>query len=320
MLRLFTIMLLVFLAETAFAAGPSDHTNYWKFDEGYGRSVGDPGGQNGVMTGSSTGFGWASGKVGAALGFDGKDGESVALPNAMLSGGVGSISLWFKINSQTDRNILIGARSTTDNNVYALLGLDREGRPQFMWRDNASASDRKAQAGKALNVNEWYHLVFIANGQSYRMIVNGEEMTMYGNNIGRWFPETTNHTLGYAFGALTSSPITGVLDGYLDDIRIYNRALSFDEATALYDEGNYAVPTHPVATPPPAPPAPTVPVTEVVLEDPAPVTQSPSGAPSKGSALTEEEKAKIMTQISEILKLIIELQKQLLLLQSGKSL
>ena len=46
--------------------------------------------QNGVLTGSSTGFGWASGKVGTALGMDGVSGEGIALPNAFLTGSQGS--------------------------------------------------------------------------------------------------------------------------------------------------------------------------------------------------------------------------------------
>lgn len=246
---------------TAFAA-TNDYVNYWKFDEGGGRSVGDSaglpaapgmaqaGGQNGVLFGTSTGFGWASGKVGTAIGMDGAAGTGIALPNAFLSGSQGTISLWLNMNVLADRNIIFSAKSTTDNNVYAALAVDRDGRPVFQFRDTANANDRKAQATRLLNRNEWYNLVLTANGLSYHVYVNGEEMTVAGDNIGRWFPDITNQTWSYRIGTLDAIPMNGSFNGFLDDLRIYNRVLSVDEITALYAEGNAAVPTVPASVAP----------------------------------------------------------------------
>ncbi len=238
------------LGSTAFAT-TNDQVNYWKFDEGMGRSAGDSvGGQNGALFGSSTGFGWASGKVGTALGMDGTLGTGVALPNGILTGSQGSVSLWLDMNNLSDRNIIFSAKSTTDNNVYAALAVDRDGRPQFQFRDTTNANDRKAQATRLLNRNEWYNLTLTANGLGYHVYVNGEEVVVAGDNIGRWFPEITNQTWSYRIGALDAVPLNGSFNGYLDDVRIYNRALTADEAKALYTEGNAARPTVPAAVAP----------------------------------------------------------------------
>ena len=237
-------------AGTAFAA-TNDQVNYWKFDEGMGRSANDSvGGQNGALFGSSTGFGWASGKVGTAIGMDGTTGTGVALPNGILSGSQGSLSVWLDMNALTDRNIIFSAKSTTDNNVYAALMVDRDGRPQFQFRDGTNANDRKAQATRLLNRNEWYNLTFTANTIGYHVYVNGEEVVVAGDNIGRWFPDVTNQTWSYRIGALDAVPLNGSFNGYLDDVRIYNRALSADEARALYTEGNAARPTVPALVAP----------------------------------------------------------------------
>ncbi len=245
-LGIFVGLILFVVAPSAFAV-TTDYVNYWSFDDATGRSIGDTGGQNGVMTGSSTGFGWASGKSGTALGMDGMAGQGVALPNAFLNGSQGTISVWFKMEDLSDRNIIFSGKSTTDNNIYAFLSLDREGRPQFQFRSEANGNDRKAQGTKILNKNEWYHLVFIADAQSYKMYINGEMVTMAGDNIGRWFPDITNHPLMYRIGSSEATPLVGSFNGMLDELRIYNRALSGSEVTMLYNEGNDAKPTVPMS-------------------------------------------------------------------------
>jgi hypothetical protein len=264
------------MVNSAYAA-TDDYTNYWKFDEGYGRSVNDAkGGMNGVLTGSSTGFGWASGKIGTALGMDGGSGEGVALPNSVISGSQGSLSVWFRLDSLADGNVIFSAKSSTDHNVYVLLSVDRDGRPQLQWRTDPNGADVKANGGKILNKNEWYNLIVTANSQSYHMYVNGEELTMYGQNWGRWFPDFTNHTLSYRIGRSEATPLLGSFNGYLDDLRLYNRPLTFEEVTTLYDEGNMGKPTNPGR--PAEPEAPPVPVTEVTLT-PSPAPAQPLMAP-----------------------------------------
>jgi hypothetical protein len=243
MIAIVTTILL--LPSGAFAV-TNDMTNYWTLDEGTGRSVNDSiGGQNGVMLGESKGFGWASGKVGTAIGIDGAEGDAIVLPDQFIKGSQGTLALWFKMNSLTDRNVIFSARSTIDNNVYAMLAVDRDGRLTLYKRDAASSNETVVQSTKILNVNEWYNVVFTANTQSYHVYINGEDTLLAGDNTGRWFPDMTNHNLMYRFAAITSSSRNGVLDGYLDDLRLYSRPLTLDEAKALYDETNAAKPTIP---------------------------------------------------------------------------
>lgn len=234
---------------TAFAEteGPTHH---FKFDEGGGRSAGDMGGANGAFVGSSTDFGWASGKIGTALAMDGVGEQGVALPNEFLVGGEGTLAVWIKMNELSERNILFSARSTTDRNVYMLLAVDRDGRPYLQFRDRANGNDRKAQGVYLIPQNEWIHLVFAANGVGYRMYVNGIALDIAGDNIGRWFPDLTNHELMYRIGLSDASARSGSWNGYIDDLRIYDRVLSGDEIGSLYAAGNVGEPTLPVAARP----------------------------------------------------------------------
>lgn len=239
---------LFFSAPLTFAAVTNDSTNYFTFNEGTGQTAADSmGGKNGNLTGTSTGFGFASGVVGTALGMDGTQGESVVLPDGFLSGSQGSIVLWLKVNSLSDRNIIFSARSTLDTHIYAALMIDHEGRPQLQFRTTTDGADQKVQGTTILNKNEWYQLVLTASGQNYQMFVNGEASTVAGYNIGRWFPDFTNHTFSYRIGSLESGVINGVFDGYLDDFRIYARPLTQGDVTALYNGGNPGTPDAPLA-------------------------------------------------------------------------
>jgi hypothetical protein len=225
-------------------------THHFKFDEGGGRSAGDMGGANGAFMGSSTDFGWASGKIGTALAMDGVGEQGVALPNEFLLGGEGTLAVWLKMNELSERNILFSARSTSDRSVYMLLAVDNDGRPYLQFRDRTDGNDRKAQGVYLIPRNEWVHLVFTANGVGYRMYVNGIALDIAGDNIGRWFPNLTNHELMYRIGFSDASPRSGSWNGYIDDLRIYGRTLSGDEIVALYAAGNVGEPTIPVAARP----------------------------------------------------------------------
>lgn len=242
---------LALFAQSAFAATIEGEVNRWTLDEGTGRSANDAiGGQNGALSGESQGFGWASGKVGTAIGIDGKDGLSIVVPNGVFTGNAGTISVWLKYTTASDRNIVIGAKSVQDQNIYSLLRVDREGRIEFISKSDASGSERRANATKLLNAGEWYHVVFVANGVAYKMYVNGEESPVLGDNIGRWWSQISNQTYAYRIGASEASSRPGVWDGYLDDIRVFSRELTASEVSALYAEGNAASPTVPAGIAP----------------------------------------------------------------------
>lgn len=240
------IFALCFAATPAFAA-IDDYSHYWSFDDATGRSVADTGGMNGVIMGSSTGLGWAGGKSGTSLGMDGLLGESVALPDNFLSGSEGSLSVWFRIEELSDRNVIFSGKSTTDSNIYVMLSVDPEGRPQVTWRTVSAGVDHKVQGVTILNRNEWYNLVLTASSNTYKIYVNGQNIELAGENIGRWFPDLTNQVLSYRIGASEANPLIGSWNGMLDELKLYNRVLSQEDVDALYIVGNSGTPTVPMA-------------------------------------------------------------------------
>lgn len=248
MIRFIVSSVILLFAGVPFVVSAAAMTNYWPLDEGIGREVRDEiGAKNGTIVGSGEGFGWASGKVGVGLAMSGAVGQGVLLPEGFLSGGSGSISLWFRLNSLNDRNILFSGKSTTDNSVYMTLLIDRDGRPMIQMREAATNPDRRTQGAVILNTNEWYHLVVTVDPQRYHVFVNGVEHEVAGNAIPRWFSDLTNQKLVYRIASLDSSVLSGSLDGTIDDVRLYDGVLSASEVSALYNETNELRPTVPVS-------------------------------------------------------------------------
>ncbi len=236
----------LFAGSTAFGL-TTDYSNYWSFDEGMGKTVADKvGGQHGTITGSSTGLGWTSGKSETALVMDGKDGEAIVLPDALFSGTSGTFTGWIKLESLSDRNVLLSGQVKGENSIYVSLYVDRDGRLTLKYKSTADGAENISQGSRLLVPNEWYHIVLSSDGSNYRVVVNGEAFTMLGSNTGKWFSQIApSYVFQYKFGA-GDDRIAGVFAGYLDEFRLYKRALSLDEAKALYDEENAKRPSVPV--------------------------------------------------------------------------
>ncbi len=235
-------------AATAFAAAPTDYTNYWSFEDAAGGMVTDNvAGKNGTLVGTSPGFGWTSGKVGTALAMDGLAGESVSLPDNLITGTSGSLSLWFNMNELSNRNTIFSMSAKVENHSYMSFFVDLDGRPTIKYQTDPSVVEKTTQGNRILNRNEWYNLVITSDGLKYTLYVNGEQFDFLGSNTGKWFsPLSPSYTYQYAFGSGVSY-VPGAFSGYIDDVRLFGRSLSFDEVQNIYNEGNIGVPLAPLA-------------------------------------------------------------------------
>ena len=82
--------------------------------------------------------------------------------------------------------------------------------------------------------NEWYFLVGTYDGNEIKFYVNGE---IYGSLETGGQP-LANQDLNLMIGS-SSTPNVAMLSGILDDIRIYNRALTDEEIQFLYNENGW---------------------------------------------------------------------------------
>ncbi len=114
-----------------------------------------------------------------------------------------------------------------------LLGLNLEGKPLIVTHDG----DNSILVGKnALPFNSWTLIVYTQTGEQGTIFTNGEfDSTSSSMNI----PMVINNPLLVASNDVNNLGWNGdAYEGVVDDIAIYNRALTQQEITALYQGGN----------------------------------------------------------------------------------
>ena len=190
------------------------------FDEGTGTAIRDASGLN--NNGTASGTTWAAGKFGNALVFNGTNAQ-VTVPNAaslQLTTGM-TLEAWvFPTTAPT------GWRAIVDKNVdgyYIMASTDNGNRPGVggTWTDG----NKNLFGPSALPVNVWTHLASTFDGSTVRLFVNGVQVASQAQTAAF---QTTTATLQIGADAYTTEYFAGLID----EVRVYNRALSAAEIQA----------------------------------------------------------------------------------------
>src|SRR3990167_2456079 len=192
---------------------------YWSFDDGAGTSATDFSGKNnaGVFPGGTANPTWVDGKRGKALSFDGGDYISFSNPiNQANLSQEWTVAAWAKLStgSGSSYQFLI---SGLNAGVKLMHGV----KPLLYL--NCCTDDYYMYGTTDLRDNKWHYVAFVfRNSDGLRKIyVDGRDDSSSGpNNTST--PEGMNATFN-----LGSQVI-----GSIDDVRVYNRALSAAEHTS----------------------------------------------------------------------------------------
>jgi len=173
----------------------------------------------------------ARGISGQALEFDGSDDEIQISDddNLHLYGGDFTISLWFKADSWTHTG-LIG--KSNDDSTATMDWMFIKNGENFDFAIGEWYADYPLQIHESLlPADAWTHLVITKSGNDYELFLNSVSKDT-GSSAQAW-TESDDIVIGnYAVGATD-----GFFDGTIDEVRIYNRALSADEIGELYRAG-----------------------------------------------------------------------------------
>jgi hypothetical protein len=201
---------------------------YWSFDEGSGNTAYDASG-NGNHGTLINGPKWTSGKVGQALQFDGWN-DYVNLGNVLHLKKDMSIEAWitFAPNSTSAHRTVV-QKGDGAYEQYRLFW-HSSGSLSF-WRVGTNGAEYKADYVFSPEINKWYHVVAISLGNKLQLWVNGElkkETTWIGEAV------DSNYEVWVGGNSYTNSMYW---NGLIDEVRIYNRALSPEEIRFHYSRG-----------------------------------------------------------------------------------
>ena len=226
-LLIIAILLFSFLASSFIikpASSASGLVGYWKFDEGSGTTAFDSSGNGniGVLYDSPT---WVNGKSGKALSFDGSD-DYVRIERSSSLDATSEVTVeaWIcpraYVSGLGDNSHIVSRTNTGGGHVYVLS----------LYPDSHKASysvnpfpDQHA-SNADIQLNVWTHLTMTYDGSYVRLYINGEFDSSYELSGAI---ETTPNWL--AIGCNSYGSTYAHFNGTIDEVRIYNRALSQEE-------------------------------------------------------------------------------------------
>ncbi|MHC4642425.1 MAG: LamG-like jellyroll fold domain-containing protein [Planctomycetota bacterium] len=204
---------------------------YWTFDEGQGTIAYDSVGTN---NGTVHEAAWTTGQINGALSFDGMN-DYVDMADTVKNYLETSytISLWIKADTLISNKAILGYRHSTDvNPVLFQIGHNNED-VGIDVRDN-SHDVVKAIYPNALTTNTWYHLAGVREENTINIYVNGVSGNPGSGVIEAISPD--NFKIGaFHFGG---NPVSNYFNGNIDDVMIFDIALSAQEIQQLYNNGS----------------------------------------------------------------------------------
>ena len=164
-----------------------------------------------------------SGKIGDAFDFDGSEGTGITMglsspPPTTLCG-------WVNLDSTSAEAVVVNNPGFRGQNLYVQSG---DAIAEVILDNN----DNSIQARSSVSTGNWYHLVAVldSNSGQVELYVNGQEKSSQSWD-GTYDGDSNIDNIGTDELNAPEQP----LDGKIDDVRVYNRALSANEVSALYN-------------------------------------------------------------------------------------
>ncbi len=187
------------------------------FDETSGSAATDASGwgNHGALSGASR---LASGRYGRAVSFDGVNDQVAVLDDASLDlAGAMTLEAWVRPSSTNDGWRTVVLKEQPGDLVYGLYAAATGFRPSA--HVHVGGNDERVQGTAALPANTWSHLATTYDGSALRLYVNG---SLAGTLPANGSMSTSNGPLRIGGNAIWDE----WFDGAIDEVRIYNRALT----------------------------------------------------------------------------------------------
>ncbi|MBI4009933.1 MAG: hypothetical protein HY361_01935 [Candidatus Aenigmarchaeota archaeon] len=197
---------------------------YWSFNEGSGSTASDNSGNRNIGS-LINGPMWIDGKYGKAIQFDGVD-DGIKQNDGSNVNIVGDITVeaWVKPTLGSDSTVV------HKDGQYSLLV--RGGTGFVTWADSSIWSYATfGNQNIGLQANTWQHLVATDTGGTVRLYLDGQDK--FNKPFGG-FLTATNAIMHIGCYSGTDVCSTNFFNGAIDEVRIYNRALSESEIKQLY--------------------------------------------------------------------------------------
>jgi len=209
------------IAPLTCVAPPSGLVGWWRF-EGDTKDIAAA--NNGTVLGASGAY--AAGKVGQAFSLNGSDWFVIVSDSSSLATVSSAVTIDAWINPQPGSGLrVIAAKNSSPGSWGGYTLKLNDGRLEMVVADNPLLSS------SALPTNTWVHVAGVYDGTAMRLYVNGAlaASTAAGAaGLANTFPLTIGANAGG----------TDIFSGLIDELEIYNHALSGTEIAGIYYAGS----------------------------------------------------------------------------------
>jgi len=208
----------------------ADLIGYWRFDETSGTIAADSaGGDNdGTLIGDQ--LEWTAGRAGGALSFPGlPDDACVEFPTTGMSATAGTVAMWGYLadpQPETDGRYFFGHTTQPQWTNRVQIYMQEGTTPSRLLDIGLGDSHTRDTDIMELPLEEWLHVALTWDSGNYVVYVNGEEVSS-----GTYTGMSTIHPVANIGNDGSSGPYEGFA-GLLDEVRLYDNALSADQIRA----------------------------------------------------------------------------------------
>jgi hypothetical protein len=217
-----------------------DLISWWMLDEGQGNTAYDSaGGNDGTLVNGPV---WTTGQINGALSFDGINDYvdcGYAFPSVAGST-TKTIMAWAK-SDKTDYSGYASSGSvlhlykSPENCCFSIMARGNPATWQFIynygfWLDS----------GVSVSTGQWAHLILVQNGADVSCYVNG----VLENSVSGVAAPVISNPDNAEIGSYRSG-YNNFFDGTIDDVRIYDRALSAEEIEQIFQYGEIYIAFNP---------------------------------------------------------------------------
>jgi len=214
---------------------------HYTFDDFDGVAVADESGTGNTGTVYGASF-VSNGVMGGAYAFDGVNDYINCGSDASLQiTGSLTYSTWIKTTTDS-QSVIVGRRNgDTSTQIASHIEVESDGRfAMGVSGGEIGVGGRAAYSTKVINDGMWHHLAGVYDsGTALTIYIDGVQADQNSNGM---FASLNPRQLPMYVGRKNASQS---LEGLLDDVRVYSRALSSNEVAQLFEDAGY--------TPPPPP-------------------------------------------------------------------
>lgn len=227
-ITIFMIILFSFNGYSQCQESPSDLISWWTAENSTEDSIGTNDGQ------AFNGMAYTSGSVNNAFSFDGVD-DRIIVPdsnNLDITGDL-TIELWIRQTVFNPENTVICKGAEDAENVYSIRFLGQIF--ECVFKDNLG--NDVVLGGPAFEDFQWHHYAYVRQGNQHQIYADGFSFGAESFTNPPASSAGLPLTIGAQFNSQSSS-YTNFFGGQIDEVSIYNRALTESEIQSIFNAGS----------------------------------------------------------------------------------